>query len=110
MGDVVLADLLNGKGLLPLSRKDVDYYLADVASTNSVPSIQLLKLGQRLRAKGHSVGYALNGGKLKKQLEEANNQGAHRLIFFGSDRAPAGFFEVKDLGTGEQKILQESEL
>jgi histidyl-tRNA synthetase len=56
------------------------------------------------------VAYSLNGGKLKKQLAEANDQGAGKVVFFGSDRAPEGSYEVKDLGTGDQKILREDEL
>jgi histidyl-tRNA synthetase len=109
MGDVVLADLLNGKGLLPAGRQGVDYYLADVSSPD-VPRVELLRLAQTLRSKNRSVAYALNGGKLKKQLAEANDQGARKLVFFGSDRAEAGSCEVKDLATGEQSVVKETEL
>jgi histidyl-tRNA synthetase len=109
MGDVVLADLLNGKGLLPTGRQGVDYYLADVAASE-LPRLELLRLAQVLRSRGRSAAYSLNGGKLKKQLTEANEQGARRLIFFGSDRALPGAYEVKDLATGEQKMMGEEEL
>ena len=110
MGDVVLADLLGEKGLLPQGRPGVDYYLADLASTGDLPRPELLSLGQRLRAKGLSVSYSLKSAKFKKQLEEANDMGARRVLFFGSDRAPAGEYEVKDLTSGEQTILGESQL
>jgi histidyl-tRNA synthetase len=109
MGDVVLADLLNGKALLPTGRQGVDYYLADVAPSE-VPRMELLRLAQRLRSQGRSVTYSLNGGKLKKQLSEANDQGARRLVFFGSDRAEPGRYEVKDLTTGEQQTMGEEDL
>ncbi len=109
MGDVVLMDLLNGKGLLPSGKLGVDYYIADVTSLGIMRK-DLLVLAQLLRAKGRSVAYSLNGGKLKKQLAEANDQGARRLIFFGSDRAEAGRYEVKDLATGEQNMMGETEL
>jgi histidyl-tRNA synthetase len=109
MGDVVLAELLKEKGLLPQGRPGVDYYLADLA-TQELPNLELLSLAQRLRTKGRSVSYALKGGKFKKQMEEANDAGAKRVLFFGSDRAPAGSYEVKDLASGEQKILKEEEL
>jgi histidyl-tRNA synthetase len=110
MGDVVLADLLREKGLLPQGRPGVDYYLADLAPEGDLPRLEMLALAQRLRGRGLSVSYALKGGKFKKQLEEANDLGARRVVFFGSDRAPAGRHEVKDLVSGEQTILGETEL
>jgi histidyl-tRNA synthetase len=109
MGDVVLAELLKEKGLLPQGRLGVDYYLADLAAAD-LPRAEVLSLAQRLRGVGRSVAYSLKGGKFKKQMEEANDAGAKRVLFFGSDRAPAGSYEVKDLATGEQKVLGESEL
>ncbi|HEX2612075.1 MAG TPA: His/Gly/Thr/Pro-type tRNA ligase C-terminal domain-containing protein, partial [Fibrobacteria bacterium] len=109
MGDVVLAELLKEKNLLPQGRPGVDYYLADLSS-GDLPRSGLLTLGQRLRSRGLSVSYGLKGGKFKKQMEEANDAGAKRVLFFGSDRAPEGAYEVKDLATGEQKVMREEEL
>jgi histidyl-tRNA synthetase len=109
MGDVVLADLLKEKGLLPHGRPGVDYYLVDVAA-GALPRVELLALAQRLRVRGRSVSYALKGGRFKKQLEEANEQGAKSVLFFGSDRTEAGRYETKDLASGEQKVLQEEDL
>ena len=43
-------------------------------------------------------------------MEEANEAGAKRVLFFGSDRAPAGSYEVKDLTTGEQTVAAEGAL
>src|SRR5690606_33395119 len=99
------------RGLLPQGRPGVDYYLADLAPVaGGLPRADLLALAQRLRGQGRTVSYALKGGKFKKQLEEANDAGAKRVLFYGSDRAPAGRYEVKDLATGDQKILEEGEL
>jgi histidyl-tRNA synthetase len=56
------------------------------------------------------VAYPLEGGKFKKQMEEANDTGAKRVLFFGSNRAPAGSYEVKDLATGTQQVLGEEAL
>lgn len=111
MGDVVLAELLKERGLLPQGRPGVDYYLADLAAVpGGLPHAGLLALAQRLRARGRTVSYALKGGKFKKQMEEANEAGAKRVLFFGSDRAPAGSYEVKDLTTGEQTVAAEGAL
>ncbi len=111
MGDVVLAELLKERGLLPQGRPGVDYYLADLAPAESgLPRLEVLTLAARLRGQGRTVAYSLKGGKFKKQMEEANDAGAKRVLFFGSDRAPAGSYEVKDLTTGDQKVLEEQQL
>jgi len=111
MGDVVLAELLKEKGLLPSGREPLDYYLVDVAPPeDKLPRPALLSLAQRLRSEGRRVGYALNGEKMKKQMAQANDQAARNVLFFGSDRAPADRFEVKDLTSGEQKVCPFEEL
>ncbi len=111
MGDVVLAELLREKSLLPQERGGVEYFLVDLAPSESrLPATGLLRLAQSLRGRGYSAAYALAGGKLKKQLAEADDQGAHKVIFFGSDRAPAGSYEVKDLATGAQTVIEEAKL
>jgi histidyl-tRNA synthetase len=111
MGDVVLAELLKEKGLLPAGREPLDYYLVDVApSDDKLPKPAVLALAQSLRARGRRVGYALNGEKMKKQMAQANDQAAKQVLFFGSDRAPDGRFEVKNLATGEQRVCASEEL
>jgi histidyl-tRNA synthetase len=114
MGDVVLCDLLREKGLLPAGRDPIDYFLLDVAPSaepgsespaTRLPKPELLRLAQSLRAKGKRVGYSLSGEKFKKQMNQANDQGAKRVLFFGSDKAPAGEYEIKDMQSGEQKIV-----
>jgi histidyl-tRNA synthetase len=111
MGDVVLAELLKEKGLMPSGREPLDYYLIDVApSEDKLPKPALLALAQRLRAEGRRVGYGLNGEKFKKQMTQANDQAARNVLFFGSDKAGEGRFEVKDLTSGEQSVRSFEEL
>lgn len=106
MGDVVLADLLREKNLMASGREPLDYYLVDVAPGESkLPNPQLLLLAQKLRSEGRRVGYSLSGEKMKKQMAQANDQNAGRVLFFGSDKGGEGRFEVKDLKTGEQSVL-----
>ena len=91
MGDVVLSELLKEKGLLPTGRDPLDYFLLDVApGEDKLPNPALLRLAQALRAKGKRVGYSLAGEKFKKQMGQANDQTAKRVLFFGSDKAPVG--------------------
>jgi histidyl-tRNA synthetase len=111
MGDVVLAELLKEKGLLPAGREPLDYYLVDVSpSDDKLPKPGLLALAQRLRGRGSRVGYALSGEKMKKQMAQANDQAAKQVVFFGSDRAPEGRYEAKSLATGEQRVCAFEEL
>jgi histidyl-tRNA synthetase len=112
MGDVVLAELLKERGLLPQGRPGVDYYLVDLSpdAEAGLPRTGLLRLAQTLRGRGRTVAYSLKAGKFKKQLEEANEAGAKRVLFYGSDRAPEGSYEIKDLTTGEQAVAGEGEL
>ncbi len=105
MGDVVLAELLKEKGLMPTGREPLDYYLVDVApGEDKLPKPTLLQLAQRLRADGRRVGYALSGEKFKKQMTQANDQAAKRVLFFGSDKASGENYEIKDLSSGEQRV------
>ena len=105
MGDVVLADLLTEKGLMPVGKDQLDYFLVDVNPAESkLPAAELVKLAGRLRDKGRRVAYALSGEKFKKQMAQANDMGASRVLFFGSDKAPAGQYDVKDFKTGEQGV------
>jgi histidyl-tRNA synthetase len=106
MGDVVLADLLIEKGLMPSGKNQLDYYVVDVnPGETRLPKAELLKLAQGLRAKGRRVAYGLSGEKFKKQMAQANDLGAARVLFFGSDKAGEGKFDVKDFKTGEQGLF-----
>lgn len=106
MGDVVIADILREKGLLPSGRDGADYYLLDVAPGESgMPRPDLLKLAAGLRQKGRRTAYSLSGEKFKKQMAQANDMGARKVIFFGSDKAGEGMYEVKDMKTGEQAVV-----
>ncbi len=106
MGDVVLGDLLREKGLLKEGRDPIDYFLLDVdPAADKLPKPDLLGLAQRLRVHGRRVGYSLSGEKFKKQMGQANDQAAKCVLFFGSDKAPLGFYEVKNMQSGEQKIV-----
>ncbi len=111
MGDVVLCDLLRDKGLIPTGRDPLDYFIVDVApGEDRLPKPELLRLAQSLRAKGKRVGYSLSADKFKKQMGQANDQGAKSVLFFGSDKASSGTYEIKDMHSGEQKVVGVGEL
>ena len=101
IGDVVLAELLKEKGLLPTFNKHLDYFI--VPFNGLTPD--LLKLAKELRAKGKTVSYSLKEAKFKKQLSLAEEQGSEKILFFGSDKVEAGKYEVKNLKNREQTVV-----
>lgn len=101
MGDVVIRDLLDEKGLLPKdSRSACDVYLASF----KFDAAQTLKLASQLRSHGIRVSYPMQQLKFAKQMESANRQGSRYVLFLDSDKAPAGHVELKDLSDGSQLI------
>jgi len=101
MGDVVLADLLAEKKLLPQSRSDLPVFIASFSGDMKV----LFKTAAEFRKKGISCSHPLNAVKFGKQLEMADAAGAKCVIFADGEKTKAGLFEYKILSTGEQGCL-----
>jgi histidyl-tRNA synthetase len=97
MGDVVLADLLREKGLLPTVRGDLDVYLASFAGNMDA----LFACAAKFRALGLNCAHSLAPAKLGKQLEAANAAGAKLVVFVDGTGAGEGEYEYKVLESGE---------
>jgi histidyl-tRNA synthetase len=102
MGDVVLAELLADRGLLPDYHPAVDYFI--VAVTESERSLQR-RIATRLRARGHSASYGLRATTVRAQLKEADARGAVRVVLLGPDEVAAGMVQLRSMETGEQMQL-----
>jgi histidyl-tRNA synthetase len=102
MGDVVLGDILEKRGLLPAYEKKVDYFLVRI-SEEQLPV--LLKAARSLRKKGHTVEYAYRPVSVKKQMARASKVGAGCALIFGGEEMEEKSVRVKDLGTGVEKTL-----
>ena len=100
MGDVVIAELLRTKNLLPTAIPGPDLWLVSIDGDEA----KLAAAASRLRASGKTVGFSFGGGKLGKQMQSAQENGAKTAIFFGSDRVAPHEVEVKDLVSGEQTV------
>ncbi len=96
MGDVVLANLLEERGLLPSSRQSLDFFVASF--TNDMDRI--FSVASELRGRGFTVSHPLAPAKLGKQMEQANAQGAQVVVYVDGEKAPAGGFEYKILSSG----------
>lgn len=96
MGDVVLANLLEERGLLPSSKQSLDFFVASF--TNDMDKI--FSVANELRKQGFTVSHPLAPAKLGKQMEQANSQGAKVVVYVDGEKAPAGGFEYKILSSG----------
>jgi histidyl-tRNA synthetase len=100
MGDVVLAELLRERRLLPDAAPAVDTFIIAVSDDDRP---LLLELAQALRARGESVLYALKPAGVAKQLKEADSRGAARVILLGPEEVARGAATVRTMSTGEQR-------
>jgi histidyl-tRNA synthetase len=66
-------------------------------------------LAGRLRAEGKSVILLLDKS-LSKGLEYANAKGVGRVVFVGKDEVEMGKFKVRDMVSGDEVILDETEI
>jgi histidyl-tRNA synthetase len=111
MGDVVLAELINeipaAKAQMEravASQSELDIYVV-IAKEQRRPDA--LTQIQSLRDCGYRVDYPLATAKVGKQFQAAEHLGARVAILFG-DEWPQ--IKLKDLRSGEQTLIAESEL
>ena len=100
MGDVVLAELLRERGVLPEVGPSTDFYIACLS-----PDQRLLarEIGHELRDRGSSVMYALKLRPVRKQLSSAASHGAEKVILLGPEETARGVAVVRDMATGSQE-------
>lgn len=102
MGDVVLGEILENKGLLPAYSRNIDYYLVRV-SENELPI--LLGVARHLRCEGMTVEFSYNSTPLKKQMARASKLGARKALIIGEQEVSEGKLVEKDLSTGEERKI-----
>lgn len=99
MGDVVLAELLRAKGLMPKWEPRVDVWVAygDEALLDDT-----MRVARKLRDRGLSVEYALGGQQLARQLKAAAAAGARDALILQADELKRGEAVVRRLADGEE--------
>lgn len=102
MGDVVLAELLNDKGLLPPYQPSVDYFI--IAVTEVERGVQK-EVARRLRDAGHSVAYNFKAGSVGKQFKEADARGAKYTIVLGATEVAEGAAMVREMASGHEERM-----
>ncbi|PKL75917.1 MAG: histidine--tRNA ligase [Candidatus Melainabacteria bacterium HGW-Melainabacteria-1] len=107
MGDVTLRDFLDVHGLLPELAADTEVLVGLFSPEMLVPSQQMAR---HLRAAGLKVEAVLQPQKLAKQFQYADKKGIPLVVMVGPDEAAAGLASIKDLRSGQQVSISQSEL
>lgn len=107
MGDVVLADVLHERGLVPAAGGSIDAFVVAVTTDDLY---QAVRQGHVLREAGLAVEYPLSHSAVGKQLKLANSRGARFAVIIGPDERAAGEVVMRDLGSGDQRSLSVAEL
>ena len=99
MGDVVIKDFLEEKGLLPNYIQSPDVYA--IISSDETLSAALEQI-QLLRQAGFSVEYPIRNVGFGKQFKAANESGARWAVIFGEDEVARCVAKIKNLGSGDE--------
>lgn len=107
MGDVVLGELLQDRGL-----KSANTGFVDVFVVNAMPvgRKEALDLAAALRGTGASVLYGLHRQSVRKQLKSASAAGARQVVVLGPDEVESGRATVRSMADGSETEVSLSEL
>lgn len=107
MGDVVLGELLKEKGLAPERQASVDDFVVYVTLAQRSAAI---RVARRLRERGRGVAMDYRGRSVGRQFRAADQLGASRTIVIGPDEERDRTASVRDMATGEEKVVPLVEL
>jgi histidyl-tRNA synthetase len=107
MGDVTIKDFLAVRNMTPDYLPATKVYLA-VAGQEQVPLA--LGLADTLRQEGVAVAVDFGEKKLGDQIKTADKHRIPYVLVVGADEASSDTYKVKDLATGEEKLLSRTEL
>ncbi|MCZ6671459.1 MAG: histidine--tRNA ligase [Verrucomicrobia bacterium] len=99
MGDVVIKDFLEEKGLLPNYIQVPDVY-AVIGSDETLPTA--LQQIQIFRQAGYTVDYPIRKIAFGKQFKAANESGARWAVIFGDEEVARNSAKLKNLGSGDE--------
>lgn len=107
MGDVVLADALEERGLMPPLIDVPDFYCV-IGGPGERPLA--LADASSLRAMGYRVRYPLKLSGFGKQFKQAGQSGARFALVYGSEEREHNLVKVRDLETGGETTLPRNHL
>lgn len=107
MGDVVLGELLQDRDLVPDVTHRIDYFVVPVTDEQRP---EALRIAQALRAKNHSVAYALRDQGVGKQLKAAGKEGAREALILGPEELARGVVTARNLDDGAEREIPLADL
>ncbi len=102
LGDVVLSDLLDEKGLLPAYVSMPDVYV--VAGPGDARAAAL-RGATALREAGYRVEYALRDTGFGRQFRFAGGSGARFAVIFGEEEVRLGAAKIRDMQSGAEEVV-----
>jgi len=102
MGDVVLSELLEQRGLNTVATSGLDVFIAAVTADDQP---ELLALAHELRDAGLRVEYALGASSVRKQLELADARRSRYAVVLGPDERARGEVILRDLEAKAQRAV-----
>jgi len=102
MGDVVLAELLRRRDLVPTRGSAIDDYVAYIGEELRPLA---LRVTRALRETGRRASFDYGARGLGRQLKAANQAGALRAVVLGPDEVEQGTARVRDMESGEERVV-----
>ena len=107
MGDVVLAELLRDRDMVPHSEDALDDFVIHVSEEQLPIALEIVR---SLREAGRRVGFDYRSRSVGRQFKVANQARADRAIVVGPEEVESGQYVVRTLSTGEERRLGLAEL
>ncbi len=106
-GDVIIRDILETYGKLPAYQPKTSLYICTLAKDYQEYANEL---AQKLRENGINVAVNLTDKKVGDQIKSADKQKIPYIICIGEDEIKNGELKLKNLKSGEEKIVSEQGL
>jgi histidyl-tRNA synthetase len=107
MGDVVLRELLEERGLLPKYVSAPDLYVISGDGPERKEALGDIYL---LREAGYRVEYPLKKGGFGKQFKQADQSGARFALVYGEEEVAQRAVKVRDLRKGTEELVPRQKL
>ncbi|TVR46846.1 MAG: histidine--tRNA ligase [Planctomycetota bacterium] len=99
-GDVVILDLLEGRGLLPADDKGIDEVVYPLSADEFAAAT---RLAAARRADGQRVCVDYSQRRFKHVIARAEADGASRLLILGAAEVAKGIYKERSLSTREER-------
>ena len=105
MGDVTLELLLKDEGKFKSGTTAGTFYIATPDKSNYT---KVAELASQIRSRGARAITDISGKSFNAQIRDAAREGCSHFVVLGEKELKSESVSVKDLATGEQKMLKRS--